>query len=399
MKKLLVISVAIAAASLAHAESKVELFGFLDQGVTVLHENANLGMAGPVGQRAPNILNADGKVARNGASTRYMEGTGNVSTWGLKIREDLTPDVAVIAHLEQGFLADDGAEYISGKAFERESSLGISSKTYGTLKMGRMPAMLTGSGTTGLFNSRVNPFGAGWGNMTGGWKFVGTLASARHDNMVNYRSPSFGGFEIHYQYSNGASSETEGTSKTNRYMALGFTYTQPKYFVALAGDWLNVQGAALKEGNWKLKDAYKVLLGGHYKFDSFKLFGTAQYMKNIAYIGGYSTKEFAPILAEQSNKGKVGTNNGFKAWAFSTGTEFKLGAGQVKASVGYSFGENQNTTTNNKFNRINGGLGYVYPLSKRTSIYAITGAFWQHADWQTKNIHSREFIAGLMHRF
>lgn len=356
-------------------------------------------MAGPVGQRAPNILNADGKVARNGASTRYMEGTGNVSTWGLKIREDLTPDVAVIAHLEQGFLADDGAEYISGKAFERESSLGISSKTYGTLKMGRMPAMLTGSGTTGLFNSRVNPFGAGWGNMTGGWKFVGTLASARHDNMVNYRSPSFGGFEIHYQYANGASSETEGTSKTNRYMALGFTYTQPKYFVALAGDWLNVQSAALKEGNWKLKDAYKVLLGGHYKFDSFKLFGTAQYMKNIAYIGGYSTKEFAPILAEQSNKGKVGTNNGFKAWAFSTGTEFKLGAGQVKVSVGYSFGENQNTTTNNKFNRINGGLGYVYPLSKRTSIYAITGAFWQHADWQTKNIHSREFIAGLMHRF
>ena len=58
MKKLLVISVAIAAASLAHAESKVELFGFLDQGVTVLHENANLGMAGPVGQRAPNILNS-----------------------------------------------------------------------------------------------------------------------------------------------------------------------------------------------------------------------------------------------------------------------------------------------------------------------------------------------------
>ncbi len=45
MKKLLVISVTIAAASLAHAESKVELFGFLDQGVTVLHENANLGMA------------------------------------------------------------------------------------------------------------------------------------------------------------------------------------------------------------------------------------------------------------------------------------------------------------------------------------------------------------------
>ena len=211
MKKLITVAVLAAAASVASAETKVEVFGFLDQGLTFIHENSNKGMMAPVGQRAPNVLK-NGKVARQGSTSHYMEGTGNVSTWGIKAREELNADWSVLVHLEQGFLADDGAEYIKGKAFERESSLGIESKAWGTLKMGRMPAMLTGSGTTGLFNSRVNPFGAGWGNMTGGWKFVGTLASARHDNMINYRSPSFGGLEFHYQYSNGASDENEGTS-------------------------------------------------------------------------------------------------------------------------------------------------------------------------------------------
>ena len=401
MKKLITLSVLAAAASVASAETKVEAFGFLDQGLTFIHENSNKGMMAPVGQRAPNVLK-NGKVARQGATSRYMEGTGNVSTWGIKAREELNSDWSVLVHLEQGFLADDGAEYIKGKAFERESSLGIESKTWGTLKMGRMPAMLTGSGTTGLFNSRVNPFGAGWGNMTGGWKFVGTLASARHDNMINYRSPSFGGLEFHYQYSNGASDENEGTSKTNRYMAAGVTYTQPKYFVALAADWLNVQSADLKVGGWKLRDAYKVLLGGHYKFEPATVYGTVQYMKNIAYIGGYATKEFAPVTAEQNTSaadGKVGENKGFKALAFSLGTQFNALGGTVKVSAGTAFGKNQNITENNDFYRFNAGLGYVYPLSKRTSVYGIGGFFLQHADWQEKNIKSRELIVGLMHRF
>ena len=72
-------------------------------------------MMAPVGQRAPNVLK-NGKVARQGATSRYMEGTGNVSTWGIKAREELNSDWSVLVHLEQGFLADDGAEYIKGKA-------------------------------------------------------------------------------------------------------------------------------------------------------------------------------------------------------------------------------------------------------------------------------------------
>ena len=112
MKKLITVAVLAAAASVASAETKVEVFGFLDQGLTFIHENSNKGMMSPVGQRAPNVLK-NGKVARQGAKSRYMEGTGNVSTWGIKAREELNSDWSVLVHLEQGFLADDG---VAGEA-------------------------------------------------------------------------------------------------------------------------------------------------------------------------------------------------------------------------------------------------------------------------------------------
>lgn len=87
-----------------------------------------------------------------------------------------------------------------------------------------MPAMSTGSGTTGLLNSRVNPFGAGWGNMTGGWKFAGTLATARWNNMINYKTPVMNGAQFHFQHSFGNKSDTtEGTSDADRWTAVVLT--------------------------------------------------------------------------------------------------------------------------------------------------------------------------------
>lgn len=306
----------------------------------------------------------------------------------------------VIFHLESGFLADDGSIY-GGKnqIFERESSLGIESQTWGQLKFGRMPALTTGSGTTGIFNSKTNPFGAGWGNMTGGWKFVGTLAAARHDNMVNYISPSWNGLKLHAQYSFKSAisaDQEEGKSSSNRWAALGASWTGEKFYLAAAVDWLDAASYGPKDTVvQQSRDAYKVLVGGHYNFDSFKLYGSAQYMKNIAYIGGYSTKEFAPLAVNQAKSDQ----KGFEAWAVATGVDFKAAGGTVKMSVGYGAGEDQNLTSDNKIQRVNVGLGYQYPLSKRTSVYGITGYFWQDADWQKDDITAHEVIIGLMHRW
>lgn len=403
MKSFRLLPLAAAALTALSAQAAdVEMFGFFDQGLAYVHEELNAGMASPQGQsyKTANTVGADGKVADGITRSNLAQGTGNVSTWGIKGSEQLTPDTKVIFHLESGFLADDGSIY-GGKnqIFERESSLGIESQTWGQLKFGRMPALTTGSGTTGIFNSKTNPFGAGWGNMTGGWKFVGTLAAARHDNMVNYISPSWNGLKLHAQYSFKSAisaDQEEGKSSSNRWAALGASWTGEKFYLAAAVDWLDAASYGPKDTVvQQSRDAYKVLVGGHYNFDSFKLYGSAQYMKNIAYIGGYSTKEFAPLAVNQAKSDQ----KGFEAWAVATGVDFKAAGGTVKMSVGYGAGEDQNLTSDNKMQRVNVGLGYLYPLSKRTSVYGITGYFWQDADWQKDDITAHEVIIGLMHRW
>ena len=403
MKSFRLLPLAAAALTALSAQAAdVEMFGFFDQGLAYVHEELNAGMASPQGQsyKTANTVGADGKVADGITRSNLAQGTGNVSTWGIKGSEQLTPDTKVIFHLESGFLADNGSIY-GGKnqIFERESSLGIESQTWGQLKFGRMPALTTGSGTTGIFNSKTNPFGAGWGNMTGGWKFVGTLAAARHDNMVNYISPSWNGLKLHAQYSFKSAisaDQEEGKSSSNRWAALGASWTGEKFYLAAAVDWLDAASYGPKDTVvQQSRDAYKVLVGGHYNFDSFKLYGSAQYMKNIAYIGGYSTKEFAPLAVNQAKSDQ----KGFEAWAVATGVDFKAAGGTVKMSVGYGAGEDQNLTSDNKMQRVNVGLGYQYPLSKRTSVYGITGYFWQDADWQKDDITAHEVIIGLMHRW
>lgn len=378
----------------------VQMFGFFDQGLAYLHEDLNAGMGGPAGQslNAPLRVDADGYVAREGTKSTTSLGTGNVSTWGVKGVERITDDLSVRFHLESGFLADDGTLYGGSvkPLFERESTVGFESKTWGLLKMGRMPALSSGSGTTGVLNSRVNPFGAGWGNMTGGWKFAGTLAAARHDNMIHYVSPSINGLRLHAQYSlKSANDDTkEGSSKTNRWWAVGATHQGAKHYVAFTVDCLDAAVKAKNPVATYADDAYKVFLGGHYDFDLFKLYGTVQYMKHQPWLGGYSTKEVAPLAA-----GSTGPQKGFEAWAFSTGADWRAAGGVVKFSAAYARAENLNLETKNKLDRVNLGAGYVYALSKRTSLYGIAGWFRQDADWQRESISAHEFIAGMMHRW
>lgn len=405
------LAAALCAAGFAQSVSAADVtfFGFLDQGITYRHEDLNAGMRGPQGQSswAPTAIGTDGTVAAAGSKSTVEQGTGNVSTWGIKGSEEIGEGTKVIFHLESGFLADDGTIYGSGnKIFERESSVGIESTTYGQIKFGRFPALTTGSGTTGIFNSRVNPFGAGWGNMTGGWKFAGTLANARYDNMINYISPKFGGLRFHAQYSfknSGDDAAKEGSSKTDRWWAVGATYTAERFYLAAAVDcidYANRQDYYVNGTVRSAEDAYKVLVGGHYDFGTFKLYGTAQYMKNIPWIGGYSTKEVAPMLDSAFTDKEV-SQKGFDAWAVSTGVDFRAAGGTVKMSVAYAQAENQNDTgaTGKDMQRANLGLGYIYPLSKRTSVYAVGGYFWQDADWQKDDISAHEVIMGMMHRF
>ena len=131
------VAAALCAAGFAQSATAADItfFGFLDQGLTYRHEDLNAGMRGPQGQGswAPSAIDsATGHVAAAGSKSTVEQGTGNVSTWGIKGSEEIGNGTKVIFHLESGFLADDGTIYGSGnKLFERESSVGIESTTYG----------------------------------------------------------------------------------------------------------------------------------------------------------------------------------------------------------------------------------------------------------------------------
>lgn len=399
MKKTLVCTALLASLASTTNAADIELFGVINQGLAYIHEDLAASMHGPEGG-SQQVVGENGKVPLQGSRTNVSEGTGDVSTWGIRGTERLTDDLSIGFHLENAFLADTGALYNQNSFFERESSLAIDSKNYGQIKFGRMPAMTTGSGTTGLFNSRTNPFGAGWGNMTGGWKFVGTLATARYNNMINYKSPSFNGVQFHAQYSfgddysvNGEVVGREGSSKVNHFSALGVTVTGENYFLAAAVDWLKMGS---KQGKVE-DDSYKAIIGGHYNFGAFKTYAAVEYMDNVQYIGGYSTKEFAPLA--YGKDAKTDLSAGFDGWAIAIGADAQVGSGKAMFSVGYGFGENQNLSDNNDYKRVNVGIGYLHPLSKRTSVYAIGGYFWEDADFNEDTISANEVILGLLHRF
>lgn len=376
----------------AASAAEIELFGFLDQGISYIHEELNEGMSTPVGQSKANMVDANGYVAENATRSTVEQGTGNPNNWGIRGTEKINDDLTIAFMLHSAFLPDDGTIYgKNSPLFEREASLALRSKTMGELRFGRMPAITSGSGATGIFNSKVNPFGGGWGNLSGGWKFTGTLAQARWNNMVNYISPTVNGVKFHLQHSFGDNADgTEGTSKTDRFTAAGITWTGPKFYVALGADWLK-KGS--KTTNMS-RDQYKVLLGGHYKFDDFKLYGTTEYMKNVRYIGAFSTKELAPLACGQTSGSK-----GVEGWAFNTGADVPLPVGLLKTSIGVGFGENQNLSEQNKYVRFTVGAGYLYPLSKRTQLYGLTGYFQQDADWQRRDISAHELILGVIHTF
>lgn len=391
MFKKSLLSLALASLCGTAAAADVQVFGFFDQGVAFLNEHLAVGMGGPNAAKQQTFKPGQTQLQLADLKNSFTQGTGNVNTFGFKASEQINDDLTVAIHLEQGFFSDSGEEYIKGIGFERESSIALNSKSYGQLKLGRMPALTTGSGTTGIFNSRVNPFGAGYGNMTGGWKFVGTLASARHNNMINYISPTVNGVTIHAQHSFGDTKgdALEGSTDVNRFSAIGMTVKDENYFIAAAVDWLKM---GQKTGG-VTDDSYKAIVGGHYNFGDIKAYASAQYMKNVQYIGGYSTKEFA-VMQDGQTKTK-----GFDGWALATGFDTNVGKGKAMFSVGYGQGENQNLENDNEYKRVNVGIGYRYPMSKQTSLYAVSGYFWEDADYIEDNIYASEVIIGLMHRF
>jgi len=99
----------------AQAQSSVTLYGVVDVGITYLS-------------------NTGGR-----AQTSVDSSPSKPSRIGLRGSEDLGNGLSAIFNLEAGFFPSNGRQADPNTFWNRESSIGLSSRTWGTLKFGRMP--------------------------------------------------------------------------------------------------------------------------------------------------------------------------------------------------------------------------------------------------------------------
>ncbi|WP_175777369.1 porin [Burkholderia anthina] len=170
-------------ATAAQAQSSVTLYGTLDTGIDYVSNQKGTGGAG---------------------HDNWMMESGNLSTnrWGLRGSEDLGGGLSAVFDLENGFNIDNGKLGNGGDLFGRQAWVGLASRQWGTLTMGRQYDFLVD------FVAPLSATGSGFGGNIADHPFDNDNLNndMRMNNAVKFRSATIGGFTFGgaYAFSNAA---------------------------------------------------------------------------------------------------------------------------------------------------------------------------------------------------
>ena len=407
MKKTLAAVAVLGAFAGSALAADVQLYGIVDTGVGYSH------------------LDMDG-VDEDIDSFQMKSGQASGSRFGFKGTEDLGNGLTVGFILEDGITTDDGAE--SGVMFNRESSLFIQGG-FGKFAMGRLGSINNGQSSWAKIGM-INAFGTSdWGGYSAQ---VGNVMSTagQWDNMIAYETPSFAGFKVYAQY--GMGSKTENESSNDRYYAIGATYNNGPLAAYFAVDSINYQtsgfaktdlaghpdGARYKED---LEDSLTVTLGGSWDFEVAKIYLGAQYFDEVklSSIGGVVNQtSYAKAAISDDEKAPINTvwNAAIKVkgYGISLTGDAPLAGGKAMFGVGYVDAEAADSLDNVStelgvssvdLKRYVVSVGYDYPFSKRTDVYAVATYMQDQleADVAKKNMEwepsAYGIYVGLRHRF
>ena len=368
-KSLVAVALLGAFAASAFAAPSVTLYGRIDTGLAYTHQDLD-------------------KAGVDSTDTLEMTtGWSTGSRWGLKGTEDIG-NAKVGFVLESGFNSDDGKSGQDGRLFGREAQVNVSG-AYGTLYAGRLATIVSDAGSLGLLGN-VSAFPNGYG-------IVGTMKGStgsgydRYDNTIAYKTPTMAGFTVSAMYSFKGDDVVkdkdgvENKASATRYAAAGLQYKGGKFTGVLAGDY-TMWGNAYYDKD--LDDGYTIVLGGNYDFGVAQVFAKATYFDNAA---------------NALDSFKVISDNGVtavKGWGLEVSTKVPAFGGSFLATVGYRDAKNVDDT-DVKFHRWNAAVGYSYPFSKRTNVYAAAGYAQEKAkggqDSRTPN--TAQVGLGLVHKF
>ena len=392
MKKTLAAVAVLGAFAGSALAADVQLYGIIDTGLAYVHGDA------------------DG-LGQDFDSFSMESGQASGSRWGIKGTEDLGNGLTVGFILEDGIKSDTGVD--DGVMFNRESSIFLQGG-FGKIAFGRMGALNNGQSSWSKIGM-INAFGTSYGEYTARVDRVLTTA-AQWDNMIAYETPDFAGFKVYAQYAMGnqvTGTNAEGDSVTygdenesssDRFYAIGATYNNGPFAAYLAVDSINYSSIDADGNPYDQDDSLTVTLGGSYDFEVVKLYLGAQYFDEmkLSTLGGI----MADVDVAWNGEKIKGYGITFSGDAPLWGGKALFGLGYVDAESADSFEDTHNGASFD-FKRYVVSVGYDYPFSKRTDVYAV--ASYMQDQWETTTAQGAtgrdadpsaySVIVGLRHRF
>lgn len=382
-KKLIAVAVLGACVAGSAFAANVDVYGRIDTGLSYVHYDET-GLSD-----AKDTLSLD-------------SGMSSGNRWGLKGSEDLGNGYQVGFVLESGFDADTGAMSKDG-LFNREATLRVSGP-FGSIYAGRMGRIGSDAGSVGFYAGSVSPFGSGWGKMAGHFAVTANYDS-RYNNALAYVSPKVGPVTVYAQYTMGNATENE--SGDDRLFSLGAQADFGALQVLGLVEYLNkksVAGTTVYDDS-QYDDSYTINLGGSYDFSVAKVFLAGQYFK--------AAPNYAGMKANYAKDPCVLNNEwrwSFDGFGVNVGATAPIGAGEFLVSAGYGKGDVNYDTKDAKISAdayiIQ--VGYTYPFSKRTNLYAGAGYMQTsmedgitNTDGTTsdKDFKTTQVMFGLLHKF
>lgn len=386
MKKTLAAVAVLGAFAGSALAADVQLYGIVDTGVGYNHVDMD-------SLDGVSLYN-DGKAVYSFAdsdSFSMMSGQASGSRWGLKGTEDLGNGLTVGFILEDGFTSDNGAD--SAPMFNRESSLFVQGG-FGKFAMGRMGSLNNGQSSWAKVGM-VSAFGTSdWGGYSAQLSNIFSLAG-QWDNMVAYETPSFAGFKVYAQYAMG-SNDNENESSSDRYYAIGATYNNGPFAGYFAVDSINYQTSGAKIDDKFIDDSLTVTLGGSWNFEVAKVYFGAQYFDEVklSSIGGITKTTVSDVNLSKLDKLlpdiTVGALVKVKGYGISLTADAPVAGGKAMFGVGYVDAEaadsiqdalkDANADADLDLKRYVVSVGYDYPFSKRTDVYAVASYMQDQVD-------------------
>lgn len=316
MKQAACIVLGLACAS-AQAQTNVQIYGIADAAIVGEH----------------------GGVA---SATKVTSGAASASRIGFKGSEELGDGMSAFFTLETGVKIDSGELDASNTIFNRQALVGLKTPA-GSVALGRQytPYHLA-------LVQAVDPFGTGYAG-TAKNLLPDNGTNVRASNSITYSSPKLSGVSVDLFYSAGEQSEISA----GRQVGAGINYARGPLALRLIYNARNTDVVATGV-NHDIGRNY--LIGGNYDFDWIQLYAGFEVDK------GFNS---APLFNSGNPYGGVKPTASTDARDLIVGFKSRVGPGMLMVST-------QRKDDRTRFNQdaSEWGIGYMYPLSKRTSLYA-----------------------------